>query len=137
LGENRFTYRISDGELDSGIATVTLVVALSGEKETGDHRPGKSATITLHSTLAPSPAPEPERYLILRGKRASTPQPETPDQPRIDWNGVAPVIAVAPLWLPAFLSKKENEEEELSPQRLAEITGLRFPMEPSDRQGQK
>jgi hypothetical protein len=30
--------------------------------------------------------------------------------------------------MPAFLSRKEDEEE-LSPQRLAEITGLKFPMD--------
>jgi hypothetical protein len=40
------------------------------------------------------------------------------------------MIACAPLWLPAFLSKKE--EEELSPRRLAEITVLRFPNIPRD-----
>jgi hypothetical protein len=37
------------------------------------------------------------------------------------------VIACAPLWMPAFLSKKEEEEPDS--QRLAEITGLRFPMD--------
>jgi hypothetical protein len=42
--------------------------------------------------------------------------------------GIPSVIACAPLWMPAFLSGKENEEE-LSPQRLAEITKLKFPMD--------
>jgi hypothetical protein len=54
LGEDRFTYRISDGRLDSNTTTVTLIVTLS--KEAGDlERPGKSATITLHSTLTNPP----------------------------------------------------------------------------------
>jgi hypothetical protein len=47
---------------------------------------------------------------------------------RIDWNGVAPILACAPLWAPAFLSGKKGKDEELDPQRLAEITGLRFPI---------
>jgi hypothetical protein len=33
--------------------------------------------------------------------------------------------------MPAFLTKKEDEE--LTPQRLAEITGLRFPMDREKR----
>jgi hypothetical protein len=48
----------------------------------------------------------------------------------------APVIAVAPLWLPAFLARKDEDEDELSPQRLAEITGLKFPM-PERHRGEK
>jgi hypothetical protein len=137
LGEDRFSYRVNDGQLDSNPATVTLVVTLAEEKKTGDSRPGKSASITLHSAPAQSPKPEPERYLILRGPKtgAQENKPPTPEAqtPRIDWNGVPPVIAVAPLWLPAFLTKKENEDEALTPQRLAEITGLRFPMDERDR----
>jgi hypothetical protein len=40
------------------------------------------------------------------------------------------VLACAPLWAPPFLSgKKGKDEEELDPQRLAEITGLRFRMD--------
>jgi hypothetical protein len=111
-------------------------VTLAGEKETGDSRPGKSASIILHSAPAPTPAiREPERYIILRGPKTgaqeSKPQDAEAQTPRIDWNGTAPVIAVAPLWIPAFLTKKENEE--LTPQRLAEITGLKFPMDERDR----
>jgi hypothetical protein len=38
----------------------------------------------------------------------------------------------APLWAPAFLSRKD--EEEPNSQRLAEITGLRFPMDREEKQ---
>jgi hypothetical protein len=118
--------------------TVTLVVVLAEEKngEIQDERSGKSATITLHSAFAASSVrPEIEHYIIMRGPKAnvqeSKPQEnKTQEKPRIDWNGVPPVIACAPLWMPAFLSKKEDDE--LSPQRPAEITGLRFPMDPLD-----
>jgi hypothetical protein len=95
-------------------------------------RPGrsKSATIRLQSALAYSfVKPQPDRYLILRGGKD-----KTPDMPKIDWNGVLPVLACAPLWALPFLSgKKGKDEEELDPQRLAEITGLRFPMEREGR----
>jgi hypothetical protein len=102
---------------------------LAEERNAGtrDKRSGKSATITLHSAFAASSVePKVEHYIILRGSKANAQESEA-QKPKIDWNGVPPVIAVAPLWMPAFLSKKE--EEDLSPQRLAEITGLRFPME--------
>jgi hypothetical protein len=128
LGEDRFTYRVNDGRLDSNTATVTLVVVLAEERNGKDQgeRPGKSASITFHSALGKSPAPEPERYIILRGTKGEA-KGEAPQKPKIDWNGIPPVIAVAPLWIPAFL--KKDEDEELTPQRLAEITGLRFPMD--------
>jgi hypothetical protein len=38
-------------------------------------------------------------------------------------------VCASLLRTPPFLSgKKEKQDEELNPQRLAEITGLRFPM---------
>jgi hypothetical protein len=88
-----------------------------------------------------TPAPRNEAYVLLRDQKGTTKpgngaRNETQDKPRIDWNGVAPVIAVAPLWLPAFLTRKDEDEETLSPQRLAEITGLKFPM-PERNRGEK
>jgi hypothetical protein len=146
LGEDTFTYRVSDGQLDSNTATVTLVVTLAKEARTnnnGSDRLGKSASITFQSAWADSRSqPKSEPYILLRGKKPGAPAPRTSnaeaqtneaqETPKIDWNALPPVIAVAPLWLPAFLTKKD-EEEELTPQRLAEITGLKFPMEERDR----
>jgi hypothetical protein len=146
LGEDSFTYKVNDGQLDSGIATVVLVVALAEDgivEETGTEentdgqtdRPGKSATIRLQSKLAYSfTKPQPDRYLILRGEKGKA-EEKARDTPRIDWNGIAPVLACAPLWASPFLSRKKGkqDEEELDPKRLAEITGLRFPMEREGR----
>jgi len=117
IGTDRFPYTVSNGQ-ESASATIELrITAEEGE------RPGSSATICFQSEHARRTPPQPERLFILRGK----PVGETP---KIDWNGVAPVIACAPLWLPAFLTRKD--EEELSPQRLAEITGLKFSMDRKD-----
>jgi hypothetical protein len=118
VGTDRFPYTVSNGQ-ESASATIELrIIAEEGE------RPGSSATICIQSEHARRMPQQPERLLILKGK-------PTGETPKIDWNGIAPVIACAPLWLPAFLTRKD--EEELSPQRLAEITGLKFPM---DREGQ-
>jgi hypothetical protein len=140
LGEDTFTYRVSDGQLDSNTATVTLVVTLAQEARTnndGSDRPGQSASITFQSAWSDSRSkPKSEPCILLRGSKANTPPSEAQNAetpiPKIDWNALPPVIAVAPLWLPAFLTKKD-EEEELTPQRLAEITGLKFPIDPRDR----
>jgi hypothetical protein len=97
-------------------------------------------TLTRLLTLAQAPKPEPDRHIILRTPakaQESKPQPpEAQEKPRIDWNGIPPVIAVAPLRIPAFLTKKK-ENEELTPQRLAEITRLRFPMDLRNQENAK
>jgi hypothetical protein len=64
---------VSDGKLDSNIATVTLVVALAEDGDGQSNRSGKSLS-----------------------------------------------------------GKKEKQDEELDPRRLAEITGLRFPIQRPD-----
>jgi hypothetical protein len=137
LGEDSFTYKVSDGQLDSDIVTVSLVVAPAEDgivEGIGTEDPdssGKSATIRLQSKLAYSFAkPQPDRYLILRGEKDKV-KDEARNTPRVNWNGIAPVLACAPLWASPFLSGKKGkqEEEEHDPQRLAEITGLKFPMD--------
>jgi hypothetical protein len=82
--------------------------------------------------------PQPDRYIILRGEKDKV-KVKTQPIPRIDWNGILPVLACAPLWALPFLSEKKGkaDEEELDPQRLAEITGLRFPMEREGRDERK
>jgi hypothetical protein len=118
VGTDRFPYTISNGQ-ETASATIELrITAEEGE------RPGSSATICFQSEHARRTPPQPERLFILRGKPVS-------ETPKIDWNGVAPVIACAPLWLPAFLTRKDEEEPDS--QRLAEITGLRFPMDREEK----
>jgi hypothetical protein len=51
----------------------------------------------------------------------------------IDWDGVLPVLACSALWAPSLLSGKKGEDEELDSQRLAEITGLKFPIDREER----
>jgi hypothetical protein len=108
------------------------IVEETGTEESQHPDPsGKSATIRLQSKLAYSfTKPQPDRYLILRGEKGKAKNETTRDTPKIDWNGIAPVLACAPLWASPFLSgKKGKQDEELDPKRLAEITGLRFPMD--------
>jgi hypothetical protein len=140
IGEDSFTYKVNDGKLDSNIATVTLVVALAedgipeqtGVEESGDERPDKSATITIQSKLAySSPIPQNEPYILL-GRRKGETEAETKEIPKVDWNGVLPAfIITAPLWAAPLLpvKKGKKDDEELDSKRLAEITGLWFPMD--------
>jgi hypothetical protein len=86
---------VSDGQLDSAPAPVTLIVTLPKEAR-APGRPGKSTTITLHSSQAPSPAPrEPERYIVLRGAKPETKSEAKPEAPPIP---------------KTFLTKKEDED---------------------------
>ena len=119
IGTDRFTYTVSNGQ-ETASATINLRIT---EEESA--RPGSSATICIQSELAYRTPQAPERLLILRGKPAG-------EAPKIDWEGKSPLgaLEVAALWTaPLILGQKKDEVKELSPQRLAEITGLRFPMD--------
>jgi hypothetical protein len=125
LGEDRFTYQVNDGKLDSNIATVVLIVALAengiveetrAEESQHPDPSGKSATIRLQSKLANSfTKPQPDRYLILRGGKDKA-KDEIQDTPKIDWNGIAPVLACAPLWArrPSSQERKESRTKKSS-----------------------
>ena len=118
VGTDRFTYTVSNGQ-EPASAAINLRIT-----EEENARPGSSATICIQSELAYRTPQAPERLLILRGKPTS-------ETPKIDWEGKSPLgaLEVAALWtVPLILGQKKDEEDGKGKRSLAEITGLRFPM---------
>ncbi|MDR0575997.1 MAG: hypothetical protein LBI87_00275 [Candidatus Accumulibacter sp.] len=100
----------------------------TGTKKSEDGRPGGSATITAQSKPArASPIPRNAPCIPLgRGKSETRTDPQ--EIPRIDWNGVLPAfITTAPLWAAPLMSVRKKDGK-FDSKRLAEITGLWFPM---------
>ncbi|MDR3352860.1 MAG: hypothetical protein LBO00_07680, partial [Zoogloeaceae bacterium] len=100
---------------------------------TGAQNAGRSATIHIHSSPAPTTPMGRKQggYIILNHGPHAKPRPkannsESAPTPLIDWNAKVPnwEVEKTPQWiLEAFEQFKEK------PKTLAELTGLVFPME--------